>query len=123
MEKWTGNREFHKLHRGGGGQSTTHSPTMAATAAGKAAAVAAVGVAMVLVVGRDDGVREAAGGVGGGAWHGGCCHGGVGCRRRYMAMVDGGSYRSGYGESFWGSPKNFFGDGRGGGRRRLAGGR
>nr|GFC72981.1 hypothetical protein [Tanacetum cinerariifolium] len=61
------------------------------------------------MVGRDDGVMEAAGGVGGGAWHGGCCHGGTGCRRRCMAMVDGGSYRSGYGESFWGSPKNLAG--------------
>nr|GEW58305.1 hypothetical protein [Tanacetum cinerariifolium] len=73
-----------------GGQSATHRPTTTATAAGKAAAVAAVGVAVVLVVGRDDGVMEAVGGVGGGAWHGGCCHGGAGCRRRCMAMVDGG---------------------------------
>nr|GEY03926.1 hypothetical protein [Tanacetum cinerariifolium] len=79
---------------------------MTAAAAGKAVAVAAVGVAMVLVVGRDDGVMEAAGGVGGGAWHGGCCHGGAGCRRRCMAMVDGGSYRSEYEESFWGSSEN-----------------
>nr|GEW62297.1 reverse transcriptase domain-containing protein [Tanacetum cinerariifolium] len=39
MEQWTRNRILCKPHRGGGGYSANHSPTTAATAAGKAAAV------------------------------------------------------------------------------------
>nr|GEX30303.1 hypothetical protein [Tanacetum cinerariifolium] len=64
MEKWTRNREFHKLHRGGGGQSATHNPTTAAAAAGK---VVAVVVVSAMVVASRDAVAV---GVVGGAWRG-----------------------------------------------------
>nr|GFA17363.1 hypothetical protein [Tanacetum cinerariifolium] len=45
---------------------------------------------------------------------------GVVRQRRCMAMVGGGSYRSGYREHFWGSPEKVFW--RGGGGRLVAGG-
>nr|GEZ26509.1 hypothetical protein [Tanacetum cinerariifolium] len=93
-------------------------PTTVAITARKAAAVAAV-----VVVGDGGGLgrRGESGGrggvVGGGgsgvkllvvAWHGGCCLGGAGCWRRCMAMADGGSYTSGYGETFLGFVRKLF---------------